>query len=60
MPFPKTQAIMAERRAKAEELAAKRAERTPAQQLALLDKKLGKDQGAVRERTRLRAVMGTA
>ena len=41
------------RRAYAEELAEARAARSPQQQLQLLDKRLGKDQGATKERARL-------
>ena len=45
------------RREAAEELQAERATRTPAQQLSLLDKRLGKDTGACKERARLQALM---
>lgn len=38
------------RREAAEEMAEARATRTPKQQIALLDKRLGKGEGAVRER----------
>jgi len=41
------------RRKAAEEMAEVRATRTPKQQLALLDKRLGKGKGAVRERAAL-------
>jgi len=42
------------RREKAESLAAKRSERTPEQQLKRLDERLGKGEGACKERHRLR------
>lgn len=42
-----------ERRKEAEALAAERAKRSPKEQLALLDKKLGKGVGAKKERDRL-------
>jgi hypothetical protein len=41
------------RREKAEALSAERAKRTPQQQLDLLDKRFGKDNGAKRERAKL-------
>lgn len=59
MPFPRTKEIRTERREKAEVVNAKRAERTPAQQLAHLDKKFGKGLGAKRERARLTATFET-
>tara|TARA_R110000824_G_scaffold350598_1_gene537524 strand:- start:600 stop:782 length:183 start_codon:yes stop_codon:yes gene_type:complete len=43
----------AELKARAEELAGERAQRTPKQQLALLDKRLGKGKGAAKEREKL-------
>jgi hypothetical protein len=45
--------ILEQRRARAEERKDARANRTPQEQLALLDQKLGKDKGASRERARL-------
>jgi hypothetical protein len=44
----------AEKKAKIEQLAAERAKRTPEQQLALLDERLGRGAGAVKERARLK------
>ena len=49
------QAREAEWQATMEENAQARAQRSPAQQLAVLDKRLGKGKGAVRERARLAA-----
>jgi hypothetical protein len=43
----------AELKARADELAEERAKRTPKQQLALLDKRLGKGKGAEKERAQL-------
>ena len=43
----------AELKVRAEELADERAKRTPKQQLALLDKRLGKGKGAKKERAQL-------
>jgi hypothetical protein len=43
----------AARAASAQQLAAERAQRSPAQQLAVLDQRLGAGQGAKRERARL-------
>jgi len=46
-----------ERREKAETLAAERAKRTPQQQLARLDEKLGEGVGATKERARLQKLI---
>ena len=45
------------RREMAAELEAERATRTPKQQLARLDERLGKDTGARKERARLQALL---
>jgi hypothetical protein len=47
------------RRERAEKLAAERAKRTPKQQLAHLDRLLGPDVGAKKERARLQAQIET-
>lgn len=44
------------RRGESEERQAKRKLRTPQQQLALLDKKFGKNEGAIKERIRLHSL----
>tara|TARA_Y100000592_G_C5386342_1_gene275995 strand:- start:593 stop:868 length:276 start_codon:yes stop_codon:yes gene_type:complete len=48
------------RRKQAEERAAERAQRTPQQQLDLLDAKLGPGKGATRERARLATMVQSA
>lgn len=48
---------VARRKAVAEENARARAERSPSQQLALLNEKLGDGEGAVRERARLQRLI---
>lgn len=45
------------RRKEAQERAEVRAQRSPQEQLAILDKRLGKGQGAQRERARLQSII---
>lgn len=47
------------RREKAEELALARSKRSPVEQLAILDERLGEGLGAKKERAKLRAEIGT-
>lgn len=49
-----------ERSENAKKLAEERAKRSPKEQLALLDQKLGKGEGAKKERARLQALMQNA
>lgn len=51
--LPKTKPIQAERRASAEKIQAERNKLSDKEQLAKLDKILGKNKGAKRERARL-------
>jgi len=57
MPVAKSRVQREAHREEAEERAERRAQRSPRQQLKLLDARLGKDQGAAKERTRLLTII---
>ena len=57
MPRSKSRAQREAHHQEAQERTERRAQRSPRQQLKLLDARLGKDEGASRERSRLLAVI---